>query len=132
VFDIYKIDVQCRKSNNKHPCEFVLTRAVKLLHVFSLRLHTLEYCEKTYHQFYFYQSTLYNKETRAIGRLMKIGFPCHTLTVRSSLRMYVHYVMTGCSSGHDTVRLLCGFSGRTSFSLHCWPILKLLRPTKAF
>ena len=25
IFDIYKIDVKCRKSNNKHPCEFVLT-----------------------------------------------------------------------------------------------------------
>ena len=33
--------------------EFVLTRAVKLLHIISLRLHNLEYCEKTYHQFYF-------------------------------------------------------------------------------
>ena len=52
---IYKIDVQCRKSNNKHPCEFVLTRAVKLLHVIPLRLYNLEYCEKTYHQLYFYQ-----------------------------------------------------------------------------
>ena len=29
MFDIYKIDVQCKKSNNKHPCEFVLTQAVK-------------------------------------------------------------------------------------------------------
>ena len=49
MFDIYKIDVQCRKSNNKHLCEFVLTRAIKLLHVIPLRLHNLEYCEKTYH-----------------------------------------------------------------------------------
>jgi hypothetical protein len=42
-FDIYKIDVECRESNNKHPCEFVLTRVVKLLHVISLRLDNLEY-----------------------------------------------------------------------------------------
>ena len=49
MIDIYKIDMQCRKSNNKHPCEFVLTRAVKLLH-----FHNLENYEKTYYQFYFY------------------------------------------------------------------------------
>ena len=67
MFDIYKIDVQCRKSNNKHPCEFALTRAVKLLKVLSLRLHNLEYYEKTYHQFYFYQAQLYNKKTGAMG-----------------------------------------------------------------
>ena len=54
MFHIYKIDVQCRKSNNKHPCEFVLTRAVKLLYVIPLRLYNLEYCENTYYQFYFY------------------------------------------------------------------------------
>jgi hypothetical protein len=57
MFDIYKIDVQCRESNNKHPCEFVLTLVVKLLYVIPLRLHNLKYWEKTYHQFYFYQST---------------------------------------------------------------------------
>ena len=56
VWYIYKIDMQCRKSNNKHPCEFVLTRAVKLLHVIPLKLYNLEYWEKTYHQFYFYKS----------------------------------------------------------------------------
>jgi hypothetical protein len=28
MFDIYKMDVQCKKSNNKHPCEFVLTQVV--------------------------------------------------------------------------------------------------------
>ena len=58
MFDIYKIDVQCRISNNKHPCKFLLTRAVKLLQVLPLRLHNLEYYEKTDHQFYFYQSTI--------------------------------------------------------------------------
>jgi hypothetical protein len=26
----------------------------------------------------------------------------------------------------DTIRPLCGFSGKTSFSLHCPPILQLL------
>ena len=57
MFDIYKIDMQFRKSNNKHPCEFVFTRAVKLLYVILLRLHDFEYYEKTYYQFYFYQST---------------------------------------------------------------------------
>ena len=40
MFDIYKINVQYKKSNNKHPCEFVLTRVVKLLHVIFLRLQT--------------------------------------------------------------------------------------------
>ena len=43
-----------QESNNKHPWEFVLIRAVKLLHVIPLRLHNLEYCENIYHQFYFY------------------------------------------------------------------------------
>jgi hypothetical protein len=27
---------------------------------------------------------------------------------------------------HNTVRLLCGFLGRTSFFFHCSPILRLL------
>jgi hypothetical protein len=31
MFDIYKIDMQCKKINNRHLCEFVLTRVVKLL-----------------------------------------------------------------------------------------------------
>jgi hypothetical protein len=54
MFNIYKIEVQCRKSNKKHPCEFELTRAVKLLHVIPLRLYNLKYWEKTYYQFYLY------------------------------------------------------------------------------
>ena len=65
-------------------------------------------------------------------RLVKIGFPCHTLAVRLGLRMYVYHVTIDHMSSHDIVRLFEGFSGRTSFSLHCLPILRLLRPTKAF
>ena len=41
----------------------------------------------------------------------------------SGLGAYVHRVMTGHTSGLDIVRPLCGFSMRTSFSLHCPPIL---------
>ena len=41
------------KRNNKHSCEFVLTQAIKLLHVIPFMLYNLEYCEKTCHQFYF-------------------------------------------------------------------------------
>ena len=67
MFEIYKIEVQCRK-NSKHPCEFVLTRAVKLIHVIFLRLYNLEYCEKTYHQFYFYQSTTLWYGNRSYGK----------------------------------------------------------------
>ena len=41
-----------------------------------------------------------------MGRLVKIGFPCHTLAVRPGSRLYVHRVTTGRTSGHDTVRPL--------------------------
>jgi hypothetical protein len=34
-YDIYKIDVQCKKGNNKHPCKFVLILVVKLFYVIS-------------------------------------------------------------------------------------------------
>ena len=67
-----------------------------------------------------------------MGRLVKIGFPYNTLVVRSSSRLYVHRVLMGRMFGHNAVRPLGGFSGRTSFSLHCPPILRLFRPTKAF
>jgi hypothetical protein len=41
-----------------------------------------------------------------MGRLVKIGFPCHTLTVRPGLDPHVHYDTKGHTSGHETVRLL--------------------------
>jgi hypothetical protein len=62
-----------------------------------------------------------------MGRLAKIGFPCHTVTVRVGSSAYVRRAMTSRTSGLDNVRPLYGFSGRTSFSLHCPPILRLLR-----
>jgi hypothetical protein len=40
---IYTKYVHCKKVTIKHPCEFVLTRAVKLLYVIPLRLYNLEY-----------------------------------------------------------------------------------------
>ena len=36
-------------------------------------------------------------------RLVKIGFPYHTLTVCPGLGLYVHRVMTGRMSSYDTV-----------------------------
>ena len=44
----------------------------------------------------------------------------------SGLGAYAHHVMTGRMSGLDTVCPLCGFLGRTSFSFHYPPILRLL------
>jgi hypothetical protein len=41
-----------------------------------------------------------------MGRLVKIGFPCHTLTVRLGLRPYLHGIMMGHTSGHDTIHPL--------------------------
>jgi hypothetical protein len=43
MFDKYKNTCNAGKVTTKHPCEFVLTQAVKLLHVIPLRLHNLEY-----------------------------------------------------------------------------------------
>ena len=43
MFDIYKIIVQCEKSNNKYPCEFVLTWVIRVLYIIALRLRNLEY-----------------------------------------------------------------------------------------
>ena len=42
------------------------------------------------------------------------------------LGAYIHYVTMGRTSSLDTVRPLCGFLDKTSFSLHCLPILRLL------
>jgi hypothetical protein len=58
-----------------------------------------------------------------MGRLVKIWFSCHTLTVRPGSGPYVHCVMTGRTFGHETVRPLQRLSGRTLFSLHCSSIL---------
>jgi hypothetical protein len=52
---------------------------------------------------------------------------CHTVTVRLGSGAYVRRVTTSRTSSLDTVRLLYGFLGRTLFSLHCLPILRLLR-----
>ena len=65
-----------------------------------------------------------------MGQLVKIGFSYHTLVVRLGSMPYVHRVTMGAMSDHNTVHLLCRFSGRTSFSLHYLPILRLLRPTQ--
>jgi hypothetical protein len=43
--------------------------------------------------------------------LVKIGFPCHTLTV-------LHCDTKGRTSDHETVHPLRHLLGRTSFSLH--------------
>jgi hypothetical protein len=40
-----------------------------------------------------------------MGRLVKIGFPFHTLTVRPGSGPYVHHVMMGCTS--DTTPYVC-------------------------
>ena len=61
-----------------------------------------------------------------MGREVKIGFPCLTLTVRPGSGAYAHRVMTDRTPSLDTIRSLCGFLGRTSFSHHCPPILQLL------
>ena len=41
-----------------------------------------------------------------MGRLVKIGFPYHTLTVRLGLGSYVHRVTMGRMSNDDTEHLL--------------------------
>jgi hypothetical protein len=51
----------------------------------------------------------------------------HTMTVRPDSGAYFRRVTTSRTSSLDTVRPLYGFSGRTSFSLYCPPILRLLR-----
>jgi hypothetical protein len=62
-----------------------------------------------------------------MGRLVKIGFPCHIVTIRLGPNAYARRITTSRTFGHDIVRLLYGFLGRTLFSLHCSPILRLLR-----
>ena len=49
---------------------------------------------------------LYNKEIDAIGWLVKIGFPYHTLAVCPGSGPYVHRVLTGRTFGHNTVHPL--------------------------
>jgi hypothetical protein len=133
---IYTNTCNAGKVTTKHPCEFVLTRAVKLLHVIPLRLNklwtiTLNTKKRPIINSISTKAQLYNKETRAMRQLVKIGFPCHTLTVRPGSGLYVHCDTKSHTFGHETVRPLRRLSGRTSFSLHYPPILRLLKPTKA-
>jgi hypothetical protein len=63
-------------------------------------------------------------------RLMKIEFPCHTLALRPGSGLYVHCDAVGHMSDHETVHSLQCLTRRTSFSLHCPPILRLLKPSQ--
>jgi hypothetical protein len=67
--------MQCREMNNKHPCEFLLTRAIKLLHVIPLRLLTSNAEKRPIISPISTKAQLYNKKTWAMGRLVEIGFP---------------------------------------------------------
>jgi hypothetical protein len=118
-----KLICNAGKVTIKHSCEFVLTRAIKLIHVIPLRLHNLEILRKDLSSVLFLLKQLYYKETGAKGRLVKIGLPYHTLAVRPCSSLYVHCVTIGpyfrsqdCTSAPTSLRENLIFSPLSAYS----------------
>jgi hypothetical protein len=100
-FSIHKIDVQSMKNNNEH---YVSKNSPgsKSISEYSERSGF----SKSVDNFLLVLILLNEskvRKTSVMGRLVKIGFSCHTPTIRPSFGPYVRRVTMDRTFGHDTV-----------------------------